>query len=481
MSENFRGLSIVREIRQLLIKHGFDEVQADLIIDKLRSELTETADASSSEDTRLAISRRLAHVITTMEVGNNATPKSFKDRYDHNYLIIIGILSAAIYDGLCRFVQFVLTEIKADTNTESLSERGIADIPRGKFDRAIEDVDEAEHARFNQQGSKLVGTGVVGNARQGLSVALSMDGNTAIVGGVQDDSGVGAAWVFTRESGVWSQQAKLVGTGVVGFPWQGLSVGLSGDGDTAIVGGPADNALVGAAWVFTRSAGVWSQQGPKLVGTSVGGVPTQGWSVALSADGNTAIVGGPGEEAIGAMWVFTRSAGIWSQQGPKLVGAGAVGPFGANGQGFSVSLSADGNTAIVGGPNDNGTLGAAWVFTRSDGVWGQQGPKLVGTGAVGVAGQGYSVSLSADGNTAIVGGFQDNGKVGAAWVFTRSGGVWSQLGSKLVGTGEIAPAAQGESVSLSGDGNTAIVGGYQDNNGIGAAWVYTQPVFAGTP
>ena len=70
--------------------------------------------------------------------------------------------------------------------------------------------------------------------------------------------------------------------------------------------------------------------------------------------------------------------------------------------------------------------------------------------------------------------------VGAAWVFTRSGGVWSQQG-KLVGTGAIGPAGQGSSVALSGDGSTAIIGGPLDNRSIGAAWVFTQPVFAGAP
>jgi hypothetical protein len=81
----------------------------------------------------------------------------------------------------------------------------------------------------------------------------------------------------------------------------------------------------------------------------------------------------------------------------------------------------------------------------------QQGPKLVGTGAVGGAGtQGFSVALSADGNTAIVGGWRDNSSAGAAWVYTRSGGVWTQQGNKLVGTGAV-----GASVAMSSDGNTA--------------------------
>jgi len=67
--------------------------------------------------------------------------------------------------------------------------------------------------------------------------------------------------------------------------------------------------------------------------------------------------------AVGAAWVFTRSGGVWSQQGKKLVGTGAVGYAGPN-QGFSVALSADGDTAIVGGPGDNSNAGAAWVFVQ---------------------------------------------------------------------------------------------------------------------
>src|SRR5438309_1559975 len=118
-------------------------------------------------------------------------------------------------------------------------------------------------------------------------------------------------------------------------------------------------------------------------------------------------------------WALLPSANAqFIQQGPKLVGTGVIG-LRAD-QGVSVALSADGNTALVGGPYDNNPLGngqsgAAWVWTRSAGVW-TQGPKLVGTGAVGGARQGYGVALSADGNTALVGGPYDNGGAGALWV-----------------------------------------------------------------
>jgi hypothetical protein len=112
------------------------------------------------------------------------------------------------------------------------------------------------------------------------------------------------------------------------------------------------------------------------------------------------------------------------------------------------------------------------VYTRSGGMWTQQGNKLVGSGAIGAAFQGISVALSADGNTAVLGGRLDNNSTGAVWVYARSAGTWTQQGSKLVGSGAIGAASQGDMVALSADGNTAIVGGLYDNSNAGAAWVY---------
>lgn len=341
-------------------------------------------------------------------------------------------------------------------------------------------------AEYAQQGNKLVGTGAVGKAGQGASASVSADGNTLIVGGPADNHSRGATWVFTRAGGPWTQLGnKLVGSGATENARQGASVAISSDGNTAIVGGPDDHVLTGAAWIFVRSGGVWTQQGKKLVGggaeaAAVGLADTtapgvgQGESVAISSDGNTAIVGGKRDHlGVGAAWVFARTAGVWAQQGGKLVGADADGDAA---EGVSVAVSGDGNTAIVGGYNDQQATGAAWVYTRAGAVWTQQGSKLVGTPAAFGAGtsQGYAVSLSYDGNTAIVGGFYDNRGAGAAWVFTRSGGVWTQHGSKLVGTGGTPYAMQGVAVSLSSDGNTAIIGGDEDSDNTGAAWIFTR-------
>jgi hypothetical protein len=304
-------------------------------------------------------------------------------------------------------------------------------------------------------------------------VAVSADGNTAIVGGRVDNANAGAAWIFTRTAGVWSQQgSKLVGTGAVGAANQGFSVAISADGNTALVGGWVDNTNIGAAWVFVRNGGTWSQQGAKLVGAGAVGGALQGYSVALSADGNTALIGGDGDNSfVGAAWVFTRSGTVWTQQGAKLTGTGSVG---ASYQGSSVALSADGNTAMVGGYSDNSVIGAAWVYTRSGGVWSQQGSKLIGTGAAsGGANQGLSVSLSGDGNTAAVGGRVDSTSVGAVWMFTRSAGTWTQQGSKLTVSDNLGAAGFGTCVSLAADGNTLLAGGSSDKP-YGAAWLFAR-------
>jgi FG-GAP-like repeat len=336
-------------------------------------------------------------------------------------------------------------------------------------------------AQFIQQGPKLVGTGVAGNIpSQGYSVAVSSDGNTAIVGGPNDNNdgqptGVGAAWVFTRNNAAWAQQGpKLTGNDAVGFATQGVSVALSADGNTAAVGGDGDNNH-GAVWVYTRSNGVWTQQGPKLVGGDLTAASQLGRSVALSADGNTLIAGAPVDaNALGAAVVYVRSDGVWSQQGPKLVGTGVTTPNAE--QAWSVALSGDGNTAAIGRheDGDNGNIGSVWVFTRSNGAWTQQA-MLVGTGSLGTPTQGYSVALSADGNTLAVGGPFDNTQsfAGAVWVFTRNSGTWTQQ-AKVVPTDFISSAEAGYSVALSADGNTILAGGPNDNGEIGAAWLFTR-------
>jgi len=304
----------------------------------------------------------------------------------------------------------------------------------------------------------------LGQASQGTSVAMSSDGSVLLSGGPNDNGSVGAAWV----SGGPCAPNKLSGSGASGSSAQGSSVALSGDGLTAAVGGPSDNNFNGAVWIFTCKLGHWAQQ-TELVANNTIGPPRLGTSVALSVDGNTLLAGGPGDNNFaGAPWVFVRSNGVWSA-GLKL----AVNDNnGVAYLGGSVAVSADGNTALIGGRRDANFLGAAWVFTRSGSSWTQQGSKLVGSNSVSqYVYQGDSVALSADGNTAAIGAFGDNSFVGAAWIFQRSNGHWTQLAKKLTGSDAVGNAEQSP-VSLSGSGGSLLLGGFTDNSVIGAAWSF---------
>jgi hypothetical protein len=330
-----------------------------------------------------------------------------------------------------------------------------------------------------QQGERLVGGGQSGAAEFGYSVALSSDGDTALVGGPADDGGIGAVWAFTRSGSTWMQQGpKFTGANESGAAEFGHSVALSPGGETALIGGPGDNSGVGAAWVFTLSGGMWIQQGEKLTGGGESGEGRFGGSVALSAEGNAALIGGPednsAEPGSGAAWVFNRSGSAWNQSAELTGGKEEVGrgKFGS-----SVALSADGEIALIGAPVDSphsfAYAGAVWAFALSGSTWSQLGAALtVPNNEDGLFGS--SVALSAEGDTALVGG--DGGGIapGAAWVFTRSGFTWSLQSPRLTGEGESRRSAFGYSAALSADGNVALVGGPFNEGGSGAVWEFAR-------
>ena len=327
-------------------------------------------------------------------------------------------------------------------------------------------------------GPKLIPRDEVGAAGFGESVAVSADGRTALIGGGNDDHRRGAVWAFTRQGSLWVQQGKKLVSGEADRDGFGLSVALSGDGNTALIGEVGDNGRIGAAWVFGRRGSRWTNQG-KLVGAGEVGAAEFGYSVALSADGNTALIGGPDDDrsqgvvgnlGYGAAWVFTRTGTSWHQQGEKLTGRGetSTGVFGD-----AVALASDGNTALVGAPNADGR-GGAWVFTRTHSAWTPQGGKLFGSGAVGSHVTGFfgaALALSPNGNAALVSGPDDNNMIGAVWAFQRTGASWKQVGSKLTPRGQHGPAEFGISLALTAEGE-ALIGGWLDQHGRGAAWLF---------
>jgi hypothetical protein len=349
---------------------------------------------------------------------------------------------------------------------------------------------------FTRSGStwteqqKLLASDPETNAFFGISVALSSDGNTAIVGADEEDTSPntnnGAAYVFTRSGSTWTEQQKLLASDASTDDFFGNSVALSSDGNTAIIGAYSEdtspNTNNGAAYVFTRSGSTWTQQA-KLLASDAASTDLFGISVALSSDGNTAIIGAYSEDTSpntnnGAAYVFTRSGSTWTQQAKLLASdAASDDQFGR-----SVALSSDGNTAIIGAflenTSPNTDNGAAYVFTRSGSTWTEQ-QKLLASDAATNDFFGISVALSSDGNTAIIGAFLEdtspNTNNGAAYVFTRSGSTWTEQ-QKLLASDAGAGDRFGVSVALSSTGSTALVGASLEttapNSQNGAAYIF---------
>ena len=348
----------------------------------------------------------------------------------------------------------------------------------------IYSLDEMTH-EFVQQGPVLIGAGSGINSipEQGFSVAISGDGLTIIFGGIGDDYYQGATWIFTQNSsGYWTQQGpKLVGSDSVGSRVsQSSSVAIDFYGNTALIGGFADDYYTGAAWIFTRNTTTkqWTQQSPKLVGGN-NSFSFFGYASSLSSNGSLAVVSAryDGNGALRILYVYARDEGlgIWNLQSVIYSGYNAsiisppIGP--------DVAMSADAQTILLGVPWDDDYAGASLVFVYNASVhrWYRQA-KLVGMRKPSNSSsrEGSSVSLSSDGNFALIGGPDDDYSIGGAWVFSRDGfGNWNQVGGPLRGSGAVGTPQQGKSVSLSGDASIAVVAGSKDGYGVGATWVFS--------
>jgi hypothetical protein len=314
------------------------------------------------------------------------------------------------------------------------------------------------------QIQKLLASDGVPYMRLGFSV--SIDGDTALIGIMNNYNQTGAAYVFTRSSNNWTQQAKLDAPDSQTEGWFGMCVSLQGD--TALIGAPCDDNGSGAGYVFTRTGTTWTEQA-KLHAPGGTNNALCGFSVAL--DGNTALLGAPLDNASGildsgAAYVFTCTGTTWSQQ------AKLQAPYGAVEDNFGYSVSLSGDTALIGTPlkDDNGdNSGSAYIFTRTNTTWTVQTELLASDGAP-YDSFGYSVSVFRD--TALVGvpADNDNGpNSGSAYVFTRVGTNWLQQ-TKLLASDGYPFDDFGASASLTE--NTALIGAYGKDSGRGSAYIF---------
>ena len=255
--------------------------------------------------------------------------------------------------------------------------------------------------------AKIVPTNGDSHDRFGISGALSADGTTAVVGAVGDENRAGSAYVFERTESVWRQQTRLNPADGDKDDLFGSSVEISGDGTTAIVGASGDEdpngRQSGSAYVFDLTAEAMVPQ-QKLVPQDGQKFARFGTGVSLSMDGTRALVGSPratqGGTATGTASIFSKTSNGWKETG-KLFPTGEDSP---DEFGDAVALSSDGETAVIGAPNDRSTdgnrLGSAFLFSRESGQWSKQS-KLVTDEKKDNDHFGVSVSLSE--NTILVG------------------------------------------------------------------------------
>jgi hypothetical protein len=250
----------------------------------------------------------------------------------------------------------------------------------------------------------------------------------------------------------------------------GVSVAISGD--SAIIGASRNNDSgnnSGSAYIFTRSGSAWTLQA-KLTADDAAAGDNFGGSVAISGD--LVIIGAEQGDHGGAAFIFNRSCSTWSQQA-KL---NADDPLIAN-DNFGVSVAIFGDSVVIGvdGDDDGGSSsGSAYIFTRTGSVWSQQA-KLTADDATVDGSFGGSVAISSD--SVIIGaeGDDDGGSnSGSSYIFTRSGSTWSQQ-AKLHAGDPSANDYFGSAVAISGD--SVVIGAHRDDDGgseSGSAYIFTR-------
>jgi len=346
-----------------------------------------------------------------------------------------------------------------------------------------------------------------------FGTAVTISGDTLVIGApgeasrasggigdgfVEAAPDAGAAYVFVRKDGIWSQQACLKASNAGAGDLFGRSVAISGD--TVIVTAPSESSSAagvngnqgdnsatgaGAAYVFVRKEGNWSQQAYlKASNTGAG----DGFGISAAISGDTVVVGAycegsssTGVNGIqhdnsatysGAAYVFVRDAGTWRQQAYLKASNTAAGHV------FGLSVAVSGDTVVVGAYREDGsatgvngaqrhyavpTAGAAYVFVRNAGVWSQQA-YLKASNSEESYGFGWRVAISAD--TVVVGAFGEGGRKsaaysGAAYVFGRQAGSWSQQAYLNASPAE-ALDSFGWSVAIFGD--TVVMGAIPDSS-----------------
>ncbi len=323
---------------------------------------------------------------------------------------------------------------------------------RPRRDHAKQAVPPIDSLVYNPAGKLLATDGSAGDAL-GYSVAIS--GNFAFVGAAEDDINgpySGSVVIFERSGGVYTQIQRLV-------PSDGAAESLFGgdvaaSGDTLVVGANGHSTQFpysGAAYVFVRNGSIWTEQA-KLIASDEKPEAAFGWKVEVAGD--TALVTAIQDDASGlysgAAYVFSRNAGVWTEQQKLVPGDGAAQDE------FGDALALDGDTALIGAPYDDdnaSNTGSVYVFDRVNGTF-VQTQKLHASDAMAIDRFGFDEGIKLSGTTAAIGAVGVdvglNTIHGAMYVFERVGGTFQQT-QKLLTNEEDTVKNVGRNIALQQD------------------------------
>jgi hypothetical protein len=320
-----------------------------------------------------------------------------------------------------------------------------------------------------QAGEKQL-LGSEGDTSDQFWASIAVDGTTLVVGAPHDDTSRGAAFVFTRSGDNWTQAQKLTAGTRVDYANFGASVAI--DGDTIVVGAPAGigtNNTEGAAYTFTRTSGVWAQTSSL---TASDGAQQDAFGSAVALDGDTIVVGAPADDlpgnsinaGDGSVYTFARTGAAARTETAKLTASDAYSPsaydFGGGLLGSSVAI--DGSTIVAGAPRtylsyppSGGPRGAVYTFART-GSDRHETAKLTASPVPDYGSLGDSVAI--DGDVIVAGdthGYDENGlNTGNALTFATTGAAVRHQTASL--TGGPQNGSVGSSVAVSG--STIAVG-----------------------
>jgi Calx-beta domain-containing protein/FG-GAP repeat protein len=324
----------------------------------------------------------------------------------------------------------------------------------------------------------------------GKAVAISTDGSTIAIGAPNRNSSAGAVYVFVRNAASWVQQGgMLTASNTDSDDRFGTALALSANGSVLAIGAigedgngsaPANNAAAdaGAAYVFARNVGIWTQQ-QYIKASNAQASDLFGGALALNAAGNMLAVGATGEASAstaidgdqsdntasgaGAVYIFANNGVTWAQSTYiKAPNAEPIDHFGA-----AVALSADGNTLAVGAPDEDGTVTGAQQFPIDPPPVPQSDPNAPPPPT-----QPNPLPTTFQGLCAVGPAFPDwrptvGCESGAVYIFVRAVGIWAAH-TYIKGSNNEYEDRLGTSVALSADGNAVAIGApSEDSSAVG--------------